>query len=192
MHVHERRPSGLAPRDLLSYGRARRSEGRSAAVRLIAAVVLMVAILAPLGILWFVLGFALLASLVGFVRRAAVAALARPALVLTGTPKWEGTRRVSWMIEADDDAQLVAAASALTAALSAELGTPVTAVVDDDGSTVSAWGVGRAPRLAADGATDGVWLRIDPPADDAPISKVTVLCNEGAARAALVRVASLV
>ena len=146
MHVHERRPSGLAPRDLLSYGRARRSEGRSAAVRLIAAVVLMVAILAPLGILWFVLGFALLASLVGFVRRAAVAALARPALVLTGTPKWEGTRRVSWMIEADDDAQLVAAASALTAALSAELGTPVTAVVDDDGSTVSAWGSGAPTR----------------------------------------------
>jgi len=154
---------------------------------------------APLGFLWVVVGIALLASVFLFVKAAGEAALVRPALVLTGTPKWDGTRRTAWSIESDD---LPESLKKLAAGLDAELGDSLTAYDQGDdfhgitrteafGSpthpVLFAWGVGGKPRLAAREDVDGVWIRMEYNTADALVA--TVLANEGRAVDALTQVA---
>ena len=157
-------------------------------------------IAAPAGIVWFLIGVALLVSVFAFVRDAAAAAVDRPSLILTGTPKWDGVRRTSWSLEADDP---VAVARSLTEQLDGELGASLTALDEGTdyrgttrneafGSTTAAalvaWGVDKKPRLAATGEVEGVWLRLDRESEGAAAT-VTVLANPGRAVEALKRAA---
>ncbi|MFN8051715.1 MAG: hypothetical protein U0Q22_09780 [Acidimicrobiales bacterium] len=201
MQVYEKRPSGLSVRDLRSYAARAPRHAAFAAMRLVVGLALVACIVFPLGFLWFLLGLVSLASVFLFVREAATAAIVRPALVLTGLPKWDGTRRTSWVVDADDP---LVHGEALAAALDDELGASLTAFdegADFRGTTraevfggagdlpaIIAWGVGRKPRLAATADVDGVWMRVDPGADGAAPA-VTLLANTGTAVDALKQVA---
>lgn len=196
MRVYERRPSGLAPVQLAALARARPAHAGFAVARVVVGVVLIGLLALPGGPLWGALGTLLLASSFGFVRAAGRHAMERPALVLTGRPKWDGVRRVSWVVEADDP---VAAARRIADGLDGELGDSLTASGDGDdrrGTTRRAafdaagaepvlvgWSIAGRPTLTADGAADGVWLRIDPSTEGPPV--VTLLTNEGPAEEAL-------
>ena len=165
----------------------------------VAGVALMACIAVPFGLLWALVGAALVGSTLLFARDAANAAIQRPSLLLRARPKWEGTTRTNWSVEADDP---LAVAGSLAAELDEMLGEPLTAFVDDgeEGTTrrqafaadgerpaISAWAMRGAPRLAATGDAEGVWLRVDRSPDGPPT--VTVLANEGAATDALTQAA---
>lgn len=198
MQVYEKRPSGLGP-ELMAHARRDRGGASFAVGRALVGVVLIALLGAPLGPLWAILGVGLLGSSFLFVQAAGRAAIRRPALILTGTPKWDGTRRTSWSIEADDPA---VAARALADGLDHALGASMMAADEGESfrgvgrreafeSTVPvqiAWGVGRAAKLTATEDVEGVWMRIDPGAG-AEAKTVTLLANEGRAREALVDVA---
>lgn len=202
MRVYERRPSGLELADLKAHARRNRASARFAAGRLLTGVVLVGCVVFPLGALWLLIGVALIASVGLFMRGAARAAVERPALVFIGLPKWDGTRRTAWSVEADD---LTASLSGLMDGLDEELGAALMAA-DDAGEftglsrraalephelpVLLAWGVGRKPRLAAEGDGEGVWIRIEPsPSHDGVGRTATVLANEGRARDVLTQVA---
>lgn len=191
MRVYERRPSGLAPSELAAHARARPADAVFAAARLVLGVVGIAFVGAPLGVLWMIAGVALVGSAFRFVGAAGAAAMERPALVLTGTPKWDGVKRTSWRIDADEP---LASAQALAGLLDTELGDALTAFDEGpryQGTTrreafapaaphpvIIAWGVGRKARLAADGDTNGVWMRLEDGA-------VTLLSDGGSATEAL-------
>lgn len=199
MQVYEKRPSGLGAKELRDHARRDRNGAVFAAGRAVVGVVLIGLIGAPLGLLWAVLGIASLASVFLFVKAAGEAAVVRPALVLTGTPKWDGTRRTAWSVESDD---LPSSLESLAAALDGELGASLTAY--DEGSerrgitrreafgapthpVLFAWGARGRPTLAATGDADGVWIRME--YDEADSLVATVLANEGRAVEALKQVA---
>lgn len=199
MQVYEKRPSGLGAKELKAHARRDRNGAIFAAVRGVVGVVLVGLIGAPLGLLWASLGVASLASVFLFVKAAGEAAVIRPALLLTGRPKWDGTRRTSWSIESDD---LPASLMALTSALDAELGPSLTAYDEGDdyrgitrreafGSpthpVLFAWGVDGKARLKATDEVEGVWIRMEYDASNELIA--TVLANEGRAVGALTHVA---
>lgn len=200
MHVYERRPNGLSPQQLLDHARSEPRAAAFAAVRGVGGIVLMGLLTAPLGWLWFVLGVASLSSVFVFVRSAAEAAIRRPALVLTGRPKWDGTRRTSWSIDAADPVEV---ARELAGAVDAELGDSLTAFDEESGhrgatrnevfvdpsrSAVIAWSVGGGrPRLAAVDDVVGVWLRVD--REEGGAAAVMLLASEGPAVEALLTAA---
>lgn len=191
MQVYEKRPTGLGAKQLSAQAARDRRGAVFAAARAVVGVVLIGLIGAPFGPLWALLGVGLLASVFVFVKAAGDAALVRPALVLTGRPKWDGTRRTAWAVESDD---LPTSLRALTGALDADLGASLTAY--DEGAdyrgitrteafgapthpVMFAWGVGGRPRLKADGDAEGVWIRMEYDAGDSLVA--TVLANDGPA-----------
>lgn len=199
MQVYEKRPSGLGVKELSAHVRRDRNGALFAAGRAVVGVVLIGLIGVPLGFLWFVLGVASLASVFLFVKAAGEAALVRPALVLTGLPKWDGTRRTAWAVESDD---LPESLRRLATGLDAELGASLTAY--DEGAdyrgisrqeafgapehpVVFAWGAEGKARLKATGDVAGVWIRME--YNDADVLVATVLANEGRAVETLERVA---
>lgn len=199
MQVYEKRPSGLGAKELSAHARRDRNGALFAAARVVVGVVLIGLIGAPLGFLWFVLGVASLASVFLFVKAAGDAALVRPALVLTGRPKWDGTRRTAWSVESDD---LPDSLQRLATSLDAELGASLTAYdagADYRGITrteafgapehpvVFAWGVDGKARLKATDDIAGVWIRME--YNDADVLIATVLANEGRAVETLKHVA---
>ena len=199
MQVYEKRPSGLSVEQLTAHARADRRSALLALARGIAGIVLIGCLGLPFGVLWAVIGVGLLASVFLFVRDAAGAAVRRPALVLTGRPKWDGVRRTAWSVESDD---LPDSLRRLTDGLDAELGASLTAYdqgADYRGITrreafdapthpvLFAWGVGGKPRLAATDDVEGVWIRME--YDRSSNLVATVLANEGRAVAALTQVA---
>lgn len=202
MRVYERRPSGLELADLKAHARRHRASARFAAGRLLAGVVLVGCVVFPLGALWFLIGVALIASVGLFMRGASRDAVERPALVFMGLPKWDGTRRTAWSIEADD---LTGSLAGLMDGLDSELGDALmaadesgeytglsrrAAIEPNDLPVLLAWGVGGKARLAADGDREGVWIRIEPsPSRDGEGRTATVLANEGRAREVLTQVA---
>lgn len=189
MQVYERRPNGLSVAQLTAQARRAPGVAAFAAARGVVGIVLIGLLALPLGPLWALIGIALLASVFLFVRAAADGAVQRPALVLTGRPKWDGTRRTSWTIDADDAVDL---ARRLADALDEELGDSLTAFDEDGahrgatrnevfaadaGPAVIAWGTRSRPRLAASEDVDGVWLRID--RSDEAVATVMLLANDG-------------
>lgn len=199
MQVYEKRPSGLGAKELRAQADRDRRGAMFAAARAVAGIVLVGLIGAPLGPLWALIGIACLASVFVFVRAAGAAAIVRPALILTGTPKWDGTRRTSWSIEADD---LIDAVRRLADGLDAELGESLTAF--DEGAeyrgvtrraafdepihpVMLAWGVGGKARLKATEEVDGVWIRLESRVSGP--STATVLANPGRAVDTLKQVA---
>lgn len=203
MRVYERRPSGLKRAELRAQAARDPRAARWAAARAVAGIALVASIALPFGLLWALVGATLVGSTLLFARDAANAAIERPSLLLRARPKWEGTTRTNWSIEADDP---LAVAGRLAAELDEMLGEPLTAFVDDgeegttrrqafaaagdgvaDRPSISAWAVRGAPRLAAVGDVEGVWLRVDRSPDGPPT--VTVLANEGAATDALTQAA---
>ena len=199
MQVYQKRPSGLGAKELSAHARRDRRGALFAAGRAVVGVVLIGLIGAPLGFVWFVLGVASLASVFLFAKAAGDAALVRPALVLTGRPKWDGTRRTAWSVVSDD---LPDTLQRLATGLDAALGASLTAY--DEGSTyrgitrreafdapehpvVFAWGIDGKARLKATDDVSGVWIRMEYNTADALIA--TVLANEGRAVDALTQVA---
>jgi hypothetical protein len=199
VQVYEKRPSGLGAKELNAHVARDRPGAIFAAARLVVGVVLVGLVGAPLGFLWLLIGVALVASVFLFVKAAGAAAVIHPALVLTGRPKWDGTRRTAWAIEADD---LPDALRRLTDGLDAELGPSLTAY--DEGSdyrgitrreafgapehpVLFAWGVGGRARLKATDDVQGVWIRME--YNDSNELVATVLANEGRAADTLTHVA---
>ncbi len=198
MQVYEKRPSGLGP-ELGRHARTDRTGAAFALARVVVGILLMGLLTFPLGWLWFTLGVVSFASGFLFVRAAARAALVRPALVLTGRPKWDGTRRSAWRVESDD---LPATLMHLTEGLDAECGSALTAYdLGDDYRGITrteafgspehpvlfAWGIDSPARLKANDDAMGIWLRMD--YDDANELRATVLANEGRAVERLTHVA---
>src|SRR5207247_1241674 len=109
---------------LAAHARRRPGSAAAAGARGVAGIDLIGFAGAPLGVVLAAIGVVLLASVFLFVRDAAAAAIERPCLVLTGTPKWDGTRRTAWTIDADDAAML---AGRLADGLDSELGDALTA-----------------------------------------------------------------
>ncbi|MEZ5321008.1 MAG: hypothetical protein R2698_02800 [Microthrixaceae bacterium] len=192
MRVYERPSHGLSPAALRRLTATDRRGASFAALRV--AVGLAMLVLSPVVLWWLFVpaGLVLTSSALLFVRRAAVASVERPALVLTGRPRWDGTTRRSWTIDADDP---TAVAARLAAALDLELGESLDARDPADGPAegtnrsrvltgehdgIIAWASSGAPHLRADGDRDGVWLR-----RDAESGAVILLSSEGRATAAL-------
>lgn len=197
MQVYEKRPSGLALDDLRSYASRHRGAAAFAAARTIAGLVLFAFFGTSLGVVLFVVGLALLASTVPFVRGSADAALERPAMVLTNRPRWDGVRRRIWELEAGDG-DVVALGAGLARALDVEFGDSLTTFDEEGnfrGDTRSAvfsreahapgqlaWSVDGRLSVRPTPEADGVWLRIERAEPDDPASmKVTVVTNEGEA-----------
>lgn len=202
MRVYERRPSGLSVAELRAHAAREPVAARWAIARGVVGVVLLGCIALPLGLLAALVGAALVASTLLFARASAVAAIDRPSLVLRGRHKWDGVRRTNWSIEAD--APLVVA-ERLAAELDEALGGPLHAFTGEDGdegttrrqvfaggtdrAAIVAWTVRGAPRLAATGDADGVWIRVEPAAGDDEPPVIAVLANEGPATDALTQAA---
>ncbi len=170
---------------------------------LLGSVALVAAFVSPLGLLWAIVGTALVASGLVFARRAARLAMVTPSLVSEGRPSWDGARRSLFSLRADD---LDAVAVALADSLDAACGPPLTAVDDatvdgivdggdrsmlfggSDQRVTMAWGVGRPPALRARGATAGIWMR-RAPATTGEGARVDVLADLGEAEDLLRRAA---
>jgi len=196
VRVYDKRPSGLGAADLRAQAERDPRGAAFAAARLLAGVVLVGMVGAPVGLLWLVLGVVLTASAFRFVGAAAGAAIARPALVLTGRPKWDGVRRTSWALETEGADQARAVGRRLAEELDVELGDSLTAfdedgrhrgatrgeVFDGDAPGLIAWAVRGRPKLAAGDEADGVWLRLDPGETG---DRIMVLANDGRAADAL-------
>jgi len=200
VQVYEKVPTGLRLEELRAHAKRHPQAAAFAAVRGVAGLVAIACITLPFGIIWFVAGVALLASVFMFARAAGEGAVIRPALMITGRPKWDGVRRTSWRIEADD---VVAQALALADGLDAELGESLTAIDEGTGyrgttrreafdsppgPVVIAWGIDQRARLAADGDRQGVWLRLEVLEVDQP-PVITILANTGRALEVLKHVA---
>lgn len=198
MQVYEKPPSGLGP-ELGRHALANRAGAAFALARVAVGVLLMGLLAFPLGWLWFTLGVVSFASGFLFVKAAARAALVRPALVLTGRPKWDGTRRLAWRLDSDD---LPATLMHLTEGLDAECGSALTAFdLGDDYRGITrteafgspehpvlfAWGIDSPARLKANDDVVGIWLRME--YDEADELRATLLANEGRAVERLTHVA---
>lgn len=202
MQVYEKRPSGLAPDDIKTYSKQHPGPAAFALVRTLAGLVLLGFVTTELGPVLFVVGLLLLASTYPFVRSVAKAAINRPALLLTGQPRWDGVRRKVWTIDVGDG-DVSAAGRALAEAIDHELGDSLVAfdelgdfrgdtrdavfAVDAHAPGQIAWAVEGRPSIALSPDANGVWLRIErvrPDDDESPL-KVTVISNEGAATKAL-------
>ena len=197
MHVYRSVPSGLSAAAIAGACRDRPAAAGWAAGRMVIGVGLIAAVGAPLGLLWAVLGMALVVSAAAFVRRAGEWSMQTPALVLDSRPSWGGRRYTAWRLEAGalDDAAVDALIDRLRAALDGVAGPTV--AVGDESTVRAAWGLGSTPDIDATAtpvasrrtdASPGIWLRID---RVGPIC-VTFLAAEGPSTDALVDVASVI
>lgn len=173
-------------------------ELRHVAITAVLGVACCVAAVAPFGLIWLVLGIALVLWAVLSLRALAPWSVPRPSLVFSLRTSWDGVTRTAWEIYAVDP---LAEAVALVEVLSGSLGEPAVVLIGADGSrsevelaeairpqpdsAMIAFAVRGAPEMDADTDADGVWVRLD--GEDR--STVTLLANEGAATTALVEAA---